>query len=442
MHSSLGGYQVGWRLATLAFGWALIGIHTIAAGPLEKYLAAADTHHEWKVVNSKKAEGFTTTQLEMTSQQWREHVWTHHMQIVRPDTVRSPDFAFLFVTGDGDGRSSLPMLRTVAERAGAIAAVVTRVPNQPLYDGRKEDALIAHTFKQYLKTGDESWPLLFPMVKSAVRAMDTVQAIARKEHDQSIGRFVVSGASKRGWTTWLTAAADPRVAGIAPMVIDMLNMKAQLAWTDKCYGKQSEQISDYTDLNLHLQLDEPRMVELRGAVDPFSYRARYTMPKLLLLGTNDRYWTVDALRHYWNDLPEPKLIFQTPNAGHDLGDRKDAIQTLAAFVQMIGDRQPLPRLTWTIGASEGDRMVELDAKVEPSAKSFRLFTCDSADRDFRNDVWILRPLQGSPSDRAVGRVKRPDTGYRAAMVEATLTSPTGQDYKLSTQVRVVPDNFR
>ena len=69
------------------------------------------------------------------------------------------------------------------------------------------------------------------------------------------------------------------------------------------------------------------------------------MPKLLLLGTNDPYWTVDSLRHYWNDLPEPKLIYQTPNAGHDLNGGDQALQTIAAFFELIADQKPLAKLT-------------------------------------------------------------------------------------------------
>lgn len=41
-----------------------------------------------------------------------------------------------------------------------------------------------------------------------------------------------------------------RVIAIAPMIIDMLNMKAQMDWAQKVYGQQSDQISAYTELKL------------------------------------------------------------------------------------------------------------------------------------------------------------------------------------------------
>ncbi|HXG49195.1 MAG TPA: PhoPQ-activated protein PqaA family protein [Methylomirabilota bacterium] len=419
---------------------AAFGVGRAWAGPLEDYVARPDSVFAWTAGESWPTNGATVQRIDLTSQQWREHRWQHTLTVVRPARVRNPGLGFLFITGDGRGSRELGILATVAERAGIIAAVVTRVPNQPLYDGRKEDALIAYTLDQYLKSKDPTWPLLFPMVKSAVRAMDAVQQFADRTHQQRITNWVVSGASKRGWTTWLTAAVDPRVAGIAPMVIDTLNMKAQTDWAEKVYGRQSEQIRDYTELGLVQRSEEPDVAELRGWIDPYSYRRRYTMPKLILIGSNDPYWTVDSLRHYWQDLPPPKLLHQTPNAGHDLAGGKEALPTLAAFVQMIADGHPLPSVDWKIQNADE---ATLSLEVNVPAKAVRLWTAESPDRDFRNDSWTSRPLQARPGNtRAVARVETPATGYRAFFGEVELTSPTGHDFKLSTEARVTPDGVR
>ena len=410
---------------------------SVSAAALEDYLALPDDSFAWKKIGQTNDGTFAITQLEVTSQTWRGHKWVHNVQVVRPATVKHSQLGFLFVTGDGSGRRQLDILKAVSAQAGVVSAVVTRVPNQPLYGNRKEDALIAYTFDQYLRTGDPTWPLLFPMVKSAVRAMDAVQQFVREEYTNAPAGFVVGGASKRGWTTWLTGATDPRVKGIAPMVIDMLNMRAQTQWAEKAYGRQSEQIHDYTDFNLIARMDEPRMVELRTWVDPYSYRQRYTMPKLLLLGTNDPYWVVDALRHYWSALPEPKLVFQTPNAGHDLAGGREALPTLAAFVEMIARNAPLPRMQWQF-AQEGEPTLSLT--VDQPADAINLWTADSADRDFRNDKWSSRTLEiQKGSSKAAAKIAAPDNGYRAYLGEVTLKSPSGRPYRISTEARVTPD---
>jgi len=287
----------------------LLVTQTVWGNPLENYIARTEPDYRWQLTKVLNEPWGTIGHYELISQNWRGHSWTHHLVIVRPGSIRNPGIAFLRIAGDGNGENQIDSLKTLAERSGAVTAALMNVPNQPFYDDRREDALIAYTFNQYLKTGDETWPLLFPMVKSAVKAMDAIQDIVKSEHKQQINRFVVSGASKRGWTTWLAAAVDKRIAAIAPMVIDTLNMKAQLQWSEQIYGKQSTKLKDYTELNLHRKMDNEAMRNLRSWIDPYAYIERFTMPKLLLLGTNDPYWTVDSLRHYWNDLPEPKLIY-------------------------------------------------------------------------------------------------------------------------------------
>lgn len=412
----------------------------VAGAPdaLADYVHRPDASFTWKQLERREVDGFTVARLECVSQTWRSNVWQHQILVVRPAKIDHPDIALLLITGDGKVDREFELLKMLASRAGAVTACLNRVPNQPLYDGRKEDALIAFTFEQYLKSADPTWPLLFPMVKSAVRAMDAIQDFTQKEFNQKLSRFVVTGASKRGWTTWLTGATDPRVVAIAPMVIDMLNLKVQTEWATRMYGRQSDQVADYTGYGFPERMNEPRMVQLRDWVDPYSYRARYKMPKLLLLGTNDPYWVVDSLRNYWNALPEPKLVFQTPNAGHDLAGGAEAKPVLAAFFQMIADRQPLPKMTWQF-KTNSPGSVTAQVKLNRPAKAFRLWTADAAHRDFRKADWSSTPLTSSSDHSVVAKVVTPASGFRAYLVEAELTAPSGETYKLSTEARVTPD---
>jgi|ERR1700722_2619224 len=422
----------------LFFGTVLAARWSAGADALADYVSRPDDSFAWKKAGQHEADSNNAVRLDCTSQTWRGLAWHHQLLVVQPAKLRNPDIAFLFITGDDDVGGRFDLLNTLAQRAGCIAAVINHVPNQPLYDGLKEDDLIAYTFEKFLESGDTTWPLLFPMVKSAVRGMDAVQAEAQQESGQKIKRFVVGGASKRGWTTWLTAAVDVRVKAIAPMVIDMLNMKAQARWAQLMYGAQSEEINAYTKLHLTERIDEPGMVKLRSWVDPYSYRTRYKLPKLLLLGTDDPYWVVDSLRNYWNDLPDPKLVFQTPNAGHDLAGGREAIPVLAAFFQMIADRETLPRMTWQFGSNSPDSAT-VDVSLSEPAQSFLLWTATSTNRDFRSAQWSSSELTGTSKTHVTARVERPESGFRAYLVEAEMKASTGQDYKLSSEARVIPD---
>ncbi|HMC64365.1 MAG TPA: PhoPQ-activated protein PqaA family protein, partial [Gemmataceae bacterium] len=266
------------------------------------------------------------------------------------------------------------------------------------------------------------------------------QAFSKEEWKEPIQGFVVTGGSKRGWTTWLTAAVDPRVKAIAPLVIDTLNMKEQMPHQLKSFGHYSEQIKDYTERGLVPMPDTAEARRLWSMVDPYLYRDKLTMPKCIINGNNDPYWTVDALNLYWNDLNGDKWVIYVPNAGHNLQQQLDngkkdlsrAINGLAAFARHQIANNPMPKLKWKHSDAGGKLWINVESSEAP--KGARLWVAQSETRDFRKSKWLEQPavVKGNV---VVGGVAPPTSGYLAFYAELDYEID-GIPYHLCTQIRV------
>ncbi len=389
-------------------------------GDLAAYVARPEPQYQWTV---DKKESLGTTEvwyLKLTSQVWQDIPWEHDLVVFRPENA-PVEKALILNEGGKAGPNKAVFGALLASKIKAPVAVVLGVPKQPLYNNLYEDDLIAETFIRYLETEDGSWPLLFPMVKSVVKAMNAVQELGAKEWGGKPEKFIVGGASKRGWTSWLTAAVDPRVMALTPMVIDVLNMQPQLRHQIETFGGPSEQIEPYTKRGLVPMPDTPVARKLWAMVDPWLYRSRYTMPKLILLGNNDRYWTTDALNLYWDDLPGEKYISYTPNAGHDLTERTPegkkidpirAVNNVAAFIRHQFTGTPLPKLTWKHDdAAEGQ--LRLTITADPAPKEVRLWVASEKNKDFRESRWESRPVEFTPGEPITALLPRPGKGFVA-----------------------------
>jgi PhoPQ-activated pathogenicity-related protein len=426
------------------------------------YVGKDDPAFAWELRGTKEMGGATIAELRLTSQQWRGIEWKHRVFVVQPKELRQPKQGVLFISGGrwrdrydtDEGMSQwpreLPLIAAGAAQAGCMLAMVEHVPFQPMFDGKTEDALIAYSFSKWLETGDGDWPLLFPMVKSAVRAMDTVQAFARSQWSVRIEHFAVTGASKRGWTTWLAGAADARVNAIAPIVIDVLNMAKQMPHQLEHWGAYSPMIADYTRRGLPGLANSSEGAKLLRMVDPFSYRDRLTMPKLLIIGTNDAYWPLDACNIYWDDLQGPKYLTYVPNQGHGITDMARVLGAIGGMARAASSEQPFPKLQWNWRDSTktpNALRLAVGSAQEPSAA--RIWLATSKNRDFRSAKWTFVELEKTATQFQGREAKHlyayeftpPASGYAACFAELLFppieAAKGGAPLHLSTTLRIL-----
>ncbi len=425
---------------------------------LDRYVAAPDPSFAWKVLRQLPADGVTATLLEFTSQRWlteqevERPLWTHWLTVVRPAEVKS-DVALLFITGgrlDRDPPARPPAwLVDAARETGTVTAELRLVPNQPVVfkddptrTPRLEDDFIAYTWDKYLRTGDEKWPARLPMTKSAVRAMDALSAFVATEQGgaKPVRRFVVSGASKRGWTTWTTAAVDKRVIAIAPAVIDVLNVEPSFVHHWRAYGAWSDAVKDYVDHGIMDWMGTPQFRALMRIEEPYEYRDRLTLPKFILNASGDQFFLPDSSQFYFDDLKGEKHLRYVPNAAHAM-EKTDALESVQAFYASIVNGTPRPEIKWTFERDGSIKVVSKERPdavlvwqaVNPTARNFRL--------DAIGPAYKSAPLAPSGPNTWVARVAPPATGWTAFFVE--LTFPTGGKYplKVTSGVRVLPDKL-
>jgi PhoPQ-activated pathogenicity-related protein len=441
---------------------AMIALATICSAvvasektALDDYIAKPDSHYSFKLVRTVPGEGGTAYVIEMVSQQWLTEkevdkpIWKHWVTIIKPDTIRS-ETGLLFITGGSNERPAPDKVdQNLVQVARATKSVVTElrmVPNQPLVfagetKGRVEDELIAYTWDKYLRTGDEKWPARLPMTKATVRAMDTVTAFCASDEGGKVKveKFVVAGASKRGWTTWTTAAVDQRVVAIVPIVIDLLNVVPSFEHHYGAYGFWAPAVGNYVEEGIMNWMGTPQFAALMKIEEPYEYRDRLTMPKFVLNAAGDQFFLPDSTQFYWKDLKGPKYLRYVPNADHSMKNT-DAYQSLLSFYDAILHKKALPEYTWEL-PSPG--MIRVVAKTKPT--KVKLWQATNPDaRDFRLETLGPKYTETTLESKGEGiyeaKLEKPEKGWTAGFIELTYQNEPAP-IKFTSGVTVIPDTL-
>jgi len=423
---------------------------------LDDYVNTLDGAYTWDIRGRTKFDGYTKYDVLLTSGNWRtladvnKPLWQHWMAVYVPDVILV-NKAMLFIDG-GNSSTNPPASNDIAAVAGPLAAEVgavfidlVNVPSQPLlFAGetvaRSEDSIIAYSWKKYLETGDPTWPVNLAMTRAAVRAMDAVEDFMESPvgGNITIDSFVVSGGSKRGWTTWLSAVVDPRVSEIVPIVSDLLNMQTSFAHHYAYYnGTFSSAVQDYVNQGV---LDPNKfgtdgINTLLSIVDPFTYKERLTLPAYMLNASGDEFFVPDSWQFYYDQLPGPKAIRYAANSSHGITNQQYYLETLAVF-STFASGGSLPEYSFHQLA---DGTIELTAAGNvTNAKLWK--ATNTTKRDFRWPVVGAAYTSTEVLDQGGGvfraNVPTPPQGWTAYYIEVTITNDLGLDVVVSSGIYI------
>lgn len=440
---------------------------------LGKYVAEDDGAFKWELVRTTPMDGLTVYDIRLTSQRWRqagevsEPLWTHWLTIGVPHALQHTTPIMII---DGGRRRDQPReaprneFILLVRTSGTVCCAIDNVPNQPLQLGdgkdRAEDDLLSQSWNLAMEHDDARWIGRFPMVKSVKRAMDaTEQFLAGRdlspaklkdtklESGLKPDGFFVTGASKRGWTTWLIAAVDARVKAIAPIVIDVLNMQAQTPHHWASYGFWAPALKDYVNNGIDKKFGTPELAKVIAHEDPLAYMPFLErLPKYIVTAGGDEFFPTDSFHHYEKLIKGEWRLRTVPNAGHNLAGSIAPMEILG-FYKTFVKGAPRPTWTWTLASKSGKNTLTATASVKP--ERVVIWQCDNPKaRDFRLDqtgrTWSSTELSASSADALTytATIDAPTTGYRAFMMEATFDS----GYPLlpltfTTRVFITPDTL-
>ena len=422
--------------------------------PLKDFVTNNDPAFSYEIVETIKGEKWTTKIVKMVSQKWLSEddvdlqEWWHWLTIVIPDD-REETEALMVVSG-GNHKNNVPneaneLLIGAAVGTKSVIASISNIPFQALNykkDNNRElyeDDIIAYGWRQFLEGGakdeDAYWLAHLPMTKAVMRGMDVVQEIA------NVDSFVVTGGSKRGWTTWTTGISDPRVKAIIPIVIDLLNVVPSFDHHWKCYGDWSPAIDSYKNEGIMDWMGSNEFNRMLEIMEPYSFVKELTLPKFLINATGDEFFVTDSSQFYWDDLIGQKYLQYIPNANHGLNGSYN-LGSLVAFYDSVIKDKSIPKFDWKIDGN----IIIVEIPAQGVEYEIRKWTAiNEKARDFRVAVigrtWESESIPVSDNGHYSIQIDSPETGYKAGLIEVIFKTDPNYPMTFTSGTIVTPNSY-
>ncbi|WP_145554693.1 PhoPQ-activated pathogenicity-related family protein [Yersinia canariae] len=415
----------------------------------------------YNLLSQENLPGLEWRRYQLTSQHWAPEnlvspaAWQHEVEIFIPSSSTSTqalvvinngiNYAIDTVPASGPTDFSLDELQNIARETNTVVMAISTIPNQYLeyqQDGepRKEDVSVARSWALFMAAPESrsTLPLQVPMAAAVSQAMTMAQQALP---EKALDGFIVTGLSKRGWTTWLTAIADPRVNAIAPFVIDLLDTRAALEHMYQSYGGNWPiAFAPYYLDEIDKKLDTDGFAKLMQIIDPLqymgtAYQSRLSIPKYIINASGDDFYVPDNTDFYYEKLPGEKALRVAPNSSH-YGIKAFSEQSLIPFVNRLRQSTAIPQMNTSIGTK--DKVQTLTVTLSETPDKVLLWTATNSEaRDFRYacDVrYSAFPLAVTAENTFDIALTEPTSGWQATFVEATFSD----GFIATTPVYVLP----
>lgn len=158
------------------------------------------------------------------------------------------------------------------------------------------------------------------------------------------------------------------------------------------------------------------------------------------MGTNDEYWTVDAIKHYIDSIPGQNFVHYVPNVGHDLGDKQQALAALSAFVGATVANKQYAICKPTLTYSKKGITLKVNASQDVLVDAV-LWSTNSTDTDFRDEKWEGKSLNLKKKSSVItSKQPYPTTGFRAFYLDLKYKDINGGEYTESTRMYVADND--
>lgn len=426
--------------------------------------------------------------------------------VIVPDNLRIKNKAVIYNTGGCNENPGTPKgtdeeplaMNAVSSQIGVITVALFQIPNchmvypsDPEKKRRSEDAMLAWAWNEFMKSGDPEWLPRLPMAKAVMKAMQAVQEYTTKEDSPvqaEIDGWLVAGASKRGWTTWMVGAAAekctwcPKVDALAPIVPIVPNLREGVHHMWRAYGGFTFAFNDYTAVNFTTQIDSDGTKELFKIVDPMAYISRLEkMPKTVICSSDDEFMMMEWTANWFDDFSKngEMNLWIGANVEHSMATGIVGLErTLGNFANSVFLGGTRPKFTHKLDKVNGEITVQIPDDVAhgkvvlrhahtlPLSKirDFRWISGATEGKDgnatcvtprvgpfhtlgsdvcFQPVIWEGTTLNATSPGVYVAKIPTPKLGWVGAFVEVYFPSDTGlsDEYQFTTPGMVWPQTL-